>query len=73
MVFMQGIGVAELGLLLFIIMIPTILWFWALIDVMQSNFSDSNNKLMWVMIILLVPVIGSILYLIIGRNQKIKV
>ena len=71
--FMLGIGTQELLLLLIIFLLPTILWFWAIIDVVQSNFSDSNTKVMWVLIILLVPVVGSILYLTIGRKQKVGI
>jgi hypothetical protein len=43
----------------------------ALIDLLRSRFS-SNDKLLWVLVVLFVPVVGAILYFVIGRKQKIK-
>ncbi len=51
--------------------LPTLLWIIALVDILKSNFKDSNNKILWVLVVILIPVIGSILYFIIGKNQKI--
>ncbi|MFT3920766.1 PLDc N-terminal domain-containing protein [Cloacibacterium sp.] len=51
--------------------LPTLLWIIALVDILKSNFKDSNNKILWVLVVILLPVIGSILYFIIGKNQKI--
>ncbi len=43
----------------------------ALIDILKSEFSG-NNKLIWVIVSIFIPFIGAILYLFIGRNQKIQ-
>ncbi|WP_461640619.1 PLD nuclease N-terminal domain-containing protein [Labilibaculum euxinus] len=43
----------------------------ALIDIVKNEFTNSN-KLIWVLVILLFPFIGTILYFIIGTKQKIK-
>ncbi len=51
--------------------LPTLLWIIALVDILKSNFKDSNNKILWVLVVILLPVIGSVLYFIIGKNQKI--
>lgn len=51
--------------------LPTLLWIITLVDILKSNFKDSNNKILWVLVVILLPVIGSILYFIIGKNQKI--
>lgn len=51
--------------------LPTLLWIIALVDILKSNFKESNNKILWVLVVILLPVIGSILYFIIGKNQKI--
>lgn len=67
LLFMMGIGGME-SLVLFLII--TILWLWALIDVVKSNFKGST-KIVWVLLILILPLLGSILYLIIGRKQKV--
>ena len=63
--FLGGIGVHEVFML---VICGT--WIWALIDCLKSDFSDSSTKLIWILVIIFVPIIGSILYLVIGRGQK---
>ncbi len=46
------------------------LWLWALIDVIRRQFPPgSSDKILWIIVILLVPLIGPILYLIVGRQR----
>lgn len=71
LLFLGGIGGWEV-LLLSAIVIPAILWLWALIDCLKSNFNN-NNKLVWVILIVLAPFLGAILYLAIGRGQKVTI
>lgn len=52
--------------------LPFLLVLAALVDIIRSDFRDSNTKLIWVIIVIFVPVLGSLLYFILGRNQKIK-
>jgi hypothetical protein len=65
----------EMGLLfwtifsLLIIFLPIA----ALFSLLKSNFKDSTTKLIWVLVILLVPVAGPILYFVIGRRQRVKI
>lgn len=42
----------------------------ALIDIVRSKF-EGNMQLIWIIIVFFFNIIGSILYFIIGRNQKI--
>ncbi len=65
-------GGPEILVILFILLIPGILWIWALIDIIRSEFADSTNKIIWVLVIIFLPVIGALLYLLIGRGQKLK-
>jgi len=60
------LGIAEL-MVLAIIALPVI----ALVDIVKSNFKDSNTKLMWVIIVLVLPLMGTILYFAVGRGQKL--
>lgn len=43
-----------------------IMWIVALVDCMKSN---NPNKLVWVIVIILVPFLGSILYFLIGKSK----
>ena len=48
-----------------IVILPLI----ALIDLLRSRFAN-NDKLIWIIVVLFLPCIGSILYFTIGRKQK---
>lgn len=65
----MGLGIIEVIVIAFLIgFIPFI---FAFIDILKNEFTG-NNKLIWVLVVLLAPVIGSIVYFAIGRKQKIK-
>jgi len=72
LLFLGGLGGFELLLILVFLLIPAVLWIIALVDVLKSDFSDSTNKLIWVIVIFLFPIVGAIIYFIIGTKQKIK-
>lgn len=44
----------------------------AAIDILKSRFVSDVEKLIWIIVVIFVPLIGAILYLIIGRKQKMK-
>ena len=46
-------------------------WLIALISILRNDFKDSITKLTWVVVVIFLPVIGSLLYFIIGRSQRI--
>ncbi len=52
---------------LLIFLLPLI----ALIDIIRNDF-DGDNKLLWVLIVIFLPFIGSILYFLIGKGQKTR-
>jgi len=56
---------------LFFIVIPILIPILALVDIIKRDF-EGNNKLLWVIIVLLANILGAILYFLIGRDQKIK-
>ncbi|MBB3971015.1 PLDc N-terminal domain-containing protein [Mucilaginibacter phyllosphaerae] len=45
---------------------------YCLVNVLRSEFKDSISKLIWVLVILFAPFIGSVIYLSIGQNSKIS-
>lgn len=64
-----GIGI---GLLVFWIIfcgLGFILFLWALIDCIKRNFTNPNDKILWLVLIILIGWLGPILYLIIGRKK----
>ena len=59
------------GLIRFIFgVIWAILIIIALMDLFQSPL-PTNTKLLWLIVILIAPVLGCLIYLVWGRNQKL--
>jgi len=46
-----------------------ILFIWALVDCIRRQFTNPNDKVLWLVLIILIGWIGPILYLIIGRKK----
>ncbi|HVB24371.1 MAG TPA: PLD nuclease N-terminal domain-containing protein [Ktedonobacteraceae bacterium] len=49
-----------------------IFWLYTLVDCVTKESSEGNDKLVWTLIILLVPLIGSLLYYFVRRPERIK-
>ncbi|MGA2666979.1 MAG: PLDc N-terminal domain-containing protein [Patescibacteria group bacterium] len=46
-----------------------ILFIWALVDVIRRQFPNPNDKILWIILIIIIGWIGPLLYLIIGRKK----
>ena len=59
--------------LLFMIVVPLFFLIVPLIDILKNEFTG-NNKLVWILVVIFVPVFGGMLYFIfgIGRNHQIS-
>jgi len=65
-----NLGFTETIMILFIVAFPLMLILYCLLDITRSTFQDPTNKIIWAVIVLLAPIIGSLAYLIWGRKQK---
>ena len=60
-----------MGIVTMIIMFGSfIFWIWALIDILKSDFKDSINKLIWILVVFFLYILGALLYIFIGMKQK---
>ncbi len=59
------LGTQELFIIFIVLVVPVA----ALIEIIRSNFTNPVNKIVWVLIVLLLPLIGSLLFWVIGRGQ----
>lgn len=68
MKFLAMVGpVGLIVVLAIVILLPLI----ALIDILTHEFTGSN-KIIWVIIVIFFPIMGAILYFLIGTRQKIR-
>ena len=65
---MFRLGLIELLILVILLGIP---WVIAFIDILRSDFRG-NNKLIWLLAVIVVPFFGPIAYFFLGRKQKIR-
>ena len=71
MILPLAIGPTAILITLLLVLLCIILSIIALVDIVKSEFRG-NDKLVWVVIIISFPLIGSILYFTIGAQQKLK-
>jgi len=62
--FIGGILRFLMGILWFVLIVYT------LMDLLRGNL-PTNTKLLWLIVILIAPFLGSIIYLLAGRNKQI--
>ena len=66
--FLFGAGILlTLFIILFVILLPLL----ALISALMNDF-PGNEKIIWVLIILFLPFLGSVLYFLIGRDKRMN-
>lgn len=63
------LGLYEMFFVIFLVF-GILLPLWALIDILKSNF-EGNNKLIWIIVVVFTNLLGVLLYILMGRKQKI--
>jgi hypothetical protein len=64
-----SIGLTEILILLIFFLAPFILCVISLVDILKSRF-EGNNKIIWVLAVILLPFAGALFYMIVGKKQK---
>jgi len=54
-----------------LIALPSVLWLYALADAISNDFQYFSTKIVWIIVLCIFPPFGTILYYLIGRNQRI--
>ncbi len=63
-------GFISMAMFTLFLLVPLALFIWALVDILKSEFKDANNRIIWLLVVLLLPMIGAVIYLTVGRKQK---
>jgi hypothetical protein len=56
---------------IFVGLVGTVLWIWMLVDCAINEPNEGNDKVVWVIIILLTHMVGALLYFFIRRPKRI--
>ncbi len=52
-----------------LILIAIGLWIYCLINILKNKF-EQNDKIIWILVVVFLPLLGSFLYLLIGKNKR---
>ncbi|MDB6024696.1 MAG: hypothetical protein JWM68_919 [Verrucomicrobiales bacterium] len=64
-------GILFLGAFLLFGLAATIFWIWALIDCATKEPDRGNDKIVWILVIVLTHWIGALIYLLVRRPKRI--
>jgi hypothetical protein len=65
-----NLGILELILITFTVITIVLLIPFSIYDVIKSKEMSDNRKFLWILFIVVAPVLGAIIYLLLGRKQK---
>lgn len=63
-----NMSAGEIGLLLAIIAVPGLLILYCIVDILRSTFKNKVMKLVFILLVLIAPLLGSIIYLVIRKD-----
>ncbi|GCE19328.1 PLDc N-terminal domain-containing protein [Dictyobacter kobayashii] len=76
---MSTIGVAPMVILSAVyclmgiaVLLGTVFWIWMLIDCLKHEPSGSNDKIIWVLVIVFLHAIGAIIYFFMRRQPRTR-
>ena len=47
-----------------------IVWIWAIVDDIKSDFKDPTVKFVWIAVLIFIPFVGAIIYPFVGKSTK---
>jgi len=56
------------GIIFALVVIAAILWIWAIIDIVRGGLRGDAGKLFWLVVVIIFPILGVILYYFFGRK-----
>jgi hypothetical protein len=65
--FSTGLFILQISLL-----VSILLWIYCLINILKYKF-ENNDKLIWILVVIFLPILGSILYLSIGKGKNLNI
>ena len=71
LLFAGDLGKTEILLILFFLS-TLLIWGYTVVEIVTSTFKDSVDKVVWLLLVLMVPVFGVILYFLVGRRRLAK-
>lgn len=55
-----------------IAILATVFWIWMIVDCARRNFKNDNDKILWILVIVLAGIIGAIIYYFVVKFEQDK-
>lgn len=72
LLFIGGLGGWEVMIAILFLILPVIAWIAALVDIIRSQFRNDTDRLLWIVVVTLAPVLGVLIYLVLGGRYKVE-
>ena len=69
---MEFFGIALIGFFVLLALALTVLWIWMLIEAATKEPDEGNDKIVWILIIVLLGQLGALIYFFVRRPQRIS-
>jgi len=53
-------------------LVATAFWIWMIIDVATNEPSEGNDKIVWLLVVILTQLIGALIYYFVRRPERIR-
>jgi len=60
------------ALFLLIAVVGLVFWIWMIVDCASNEPSEGNDKIVWILIIVLTQIIGALIYYFVRRPKRIE-
>lgn len=58
-----------IGFMILLSLVTFTIWVWALVDAIKNPRLSDNERILWVVVILMTHCLGALIYVVVGRNK----
>ena len=69
---MDGINALFFFICIGVGLVIVVFWIWGLIDCLNNEPSEGNEKIVWILVIILLGAVGALLYYTVRRPARIR-
>lgn len=55
-----------------VLLVPMLPAFWSIWDIWSHSFKDYNQKMLWLILVVFMPVLGALIYIFWGRRHALR-
>ena len=67
---MESMFMVTWAIMMLVGLATTVFWIIELVDCLKSDFKGPNDKLIWILVLILAGPLGALIYFFIGKKQK---